>query len=162
MAILGMGGVVDSTGCGMDNPGSTVGLNNSAINKKALELGQGTTIKIVKIKLGEPTSVVTEGGETTLHYGPWKLLFAGGGLQRKTKERYLGARVGHKYNATELDPRILNMHRGMSIAAVEASLGMPDIDQEEFDGARVTGESLWYGSWELSFEKGLLVTRTKW
>jgi hypothetical protein len=130
-------------------------LNGSAVRN----LDDQATVEDAKAELGMPWSESSIGMEQVLVYRNWLLVFSNGRLERRTLE----LPVVRKARVTAKDmQQIPQLERGMTVAEVEHRLGLPESHSEVLEGQLPPQTVLGYGPWELKFEGGKLVTRTRY
>jgi hypothetical protein len=153
------------TACGSDEAREATPLSSGVLDRRIADLPQGASLAVVEARLGEPESEVSVGNETVLSYVPWRLIAEDGRLKRRIRSRPTGGQVGasepSERESEVLDQKILAIKPGTSIANVRGMLGVPEHNEEVFEGVRHPEVVLSYGAWLLSFRNGHLKQRTK-
>jgi hypothetical protein len=145
-------------GCSSQDAASPTG-SPLRFDQKVLNFRQGASLESAKDTLGEPASEATYGTEASLSYPPWQLHFQEGELRQRVREtrsetNSLAGRV--------LDRKVLlGLMPGMTVRGVRKTLGTPEVYEEIYESARKPSITLRYAYWELYFEQGRLVRRTK-
>lgn len=152
------------TACGNDESSKTTRVSSRVLDRRIPDLPQGASLALVEARLGEPESEVSVGNQTVLSYAPWRLVAEDGRLKRRSRSRHTG-QVGvsepSERESEVLDQKILALKPGTSITDVRRRLGVPEHDEEVFEGVRHPEVVLSYGAWLLSFRNGELKQRTK-
>lgn len=156
VAILGSG----IQGC---SQGGSVTVAEKAVStRQVLALRNGDSLGEVLEALGSPESKAVDGaGDGALHYGRWQLMFEDGKLKERIEEL---RRVEQWDSPRGRDPvqKVLSLRSGMTISAVRALLGKPEVIELVYREGPEPVRVLRYGPWELQFRKGALQARTHW
>lgn len=162
LAVVIVAVTLDACGGGQSNKG--VSLATGTLDERVPRIPQGASVAAIESRLGVPVSTATVGDETVLSYGLWRLVVEGDHLARQIRSRRTGHTDGSGAGDREgkrLDRKVLRIKRGTSIADVKAMLGVPEHDEEVFEGTRQAEVILSFGAWILSFRNGELRQRTK-
>jgi hypothetical protein len=150
--------IVCLAGCGSSRQETAA--TGASLSRQIIKLEQGASVDSVKEQLGAPEADTTSGPTEALSYGPWQLTFARHRL--KLRSKVIVPTKGHSVTgARKLTKTILRLPIGTRIAAAEATLGVPEVVYEIYEGQAGPTKILRYASWELTFVHGALTQRAQ-
>jgi hypothetical protein len=131
------------------------------LDRLALAVPLGASPEAVKDRLGPPSSEVDDNeGHNHLFYGRaarWNFAFDDDRLKSKVESLPTGPQMT---SGSELNRKIMAMHPGVSIRAVESMLGEPRDHEIEYSDETV--QRLFYSEWSLTFIDRHLDSRTRY
>lgn len=146
-------------GCGSSQE-EEAALSPEALSRQILHLEQGASVESVRDLLGEPDLERSEGSSEGLSYGVWELAFVDGRLS--TRSKVIVRKDGPSVTEDrEISRAIRRLQRGTRLRKIEAILGSPEVVYVIYEGQTQPVRVLRYGSWELTFVRGVLTLRAR-
>jgi len=150
--------IVCLAGCGTSQH-ETAATGKSLI-RQIIQLEQGASVDSVKEQLGEPEADRSSGASEALSYGIWQLTFAHSHLIERSK--VIVPRHGNSLTADgNMTKKILRLPLGTKRAVAESMLGTPEVVYVDYEKQARPTKILRYGSWELTFVRGVLTQRAQ-